>query len=215
MSRFQNQPTQNAPHDEARFCVANSHLPFVCSPIIIEVPKWILFPFSIRQNFCMEVKTAMDDADVWFNLPFFPILMVLVAYALLRPIANGNIKLGRHLHKLILPFSQKRTTSTFFIELVCDCYLIVLIDLIGHFSGFERALGLESFNLLCFGIFTSIVALSLAIHLAVQVVTQIKYMTIIEIIVCIVFACLGAIYTVKAFSRCFCLIAKGVQAFLG
>ena len=157
----------------------------------------------------------MTDADVFLNLPFFPIIMVLVAYALCRPAANGDIKLGRHLHKFILPFSQKWTTSEMFIVLVSDCYLIVLIDLIGRISGFKSALGIYSFNLLCFGIFTCIITLSLTvyvIYLAIWI-RELSIFTKIGYIVLTSILCVP--YTIKVIPVIFRFITKGIQALFG
>ena len=156
----------------------------------------------------------MIDADFLLNLPFFNFIMVLVVYALFRPLANGDIKLGRHMHKFILPFSKKMTTSVAFIALVIDCYLIVLMDLIGRISGFRSAVGIYSFNLLCFGIFTSTFFLFLVVYL-MYVVVKVQGANIFDKFVYIVFVCIFAAYTVKAFSTIFRIIAKGMQALFG
>lgn len=147
----------------------------------------------------------MSDTEFLLSIPFAPTLMVFVIYTLFRPIAKGDIVLGHHLHKLILPFSRKRTTSVGFLAIVCDCYLILLLDLIGYVSGFRITFGIYSFNLLCCGIFLSALFLFMTVYL-IYMAIQVRATSFISSIIYIAFACMLAVLLCKVFLGCLRII---------
>lgn len=144
----------------------------------------------------------MSDAEFLLSLPAFPTFMAIFTYTIFRLIASGPVKLNPYIRKLLLPFSRKNTTSIMFIVIASACYIIILIDLWANFSGFKMAVGSFSFNMFCFSAFSATIAMALAILL----ITNLHGSSIFDKIGYIFFAGVGIYYSFNAIRAMFNLV---------